>query len=288
MQGKVEICGVNTAKLKVLKNEETMELLRRTKQGDMKAREELINGNLRLVLSVIQKFDRRGENVDDLFQVGCIGLIKAIDNFNVELDVRFSTYGVPMTFRCPKERNLDMTRKTALQEAIAIIENARIGKGRKEEIIAGLRLCVEELPFAKWSEAAVFDACDQFVLERGAIRLRDFDHAGLPSHPTIKNRFGMTAKGFRDRYYPLPDTAEFQPKFSLAEREAWNARFVVEFHRIRCTSGQHYNRERGKDQPVWQTICRLNGVSTWRQLLEQLDLDTYRPERPALTVSIKI
>lgn len=96
MQGKVEICGVNTSKLKVLKNEETMELLRRTKQGDMKAREELIAGNLRLVLSVIQKFSNRGENVDDLFQVGCIGLIKAIDNFNVDLDVRFSTYGVPM------------------------------------------------------------------------------------------------------------------------------------------------------------------------------------------------
>lgn len=96
MHGKVEICGVNTAKLKVLKNEETMDLLRRTKQGDMKAREELIGGNLRLVLSVIQKFDRRGENVDDLFQVGCIGLIKAIDNFNIDLDVRFSTYGVPM------------------------------------------------------------------------------------------------------------------------------------------------------------------------------------------------
>ena len=96
MQGKVEICGVNTAKLKVLKNEETAELLKRTKQGDMKAREELIAGNLRLVLSVIQKFTNRGENVDDLFQVGCIGLIKAIDNFNVDLDVRFSTYGVPM------------------------------------------------------------------------------------------------------------------------------------------------------------------------------------------------
>lgn len=96
MQGKVEICGVNTAKLKVLKNEETAKLLKRTKQGDMKAREELIAGNLRLVLSVIQKFTNRGENVDDLFQVGCIGLIKAIDNFNVDLDVRFSTYGVPM------------------------------------------------------------------------------------------------------------------------------------------------------------------------------------------------
>ena len=96
MQGKVEICGVNTAKLKVLKNEETIELLRRTKAGDMAAREELIAGNLRLVLSVIQRFANRGENADDLFQVGCIGLIKAIDNFNTDLDVRFSTYGVPM------------------------------------------------------------------------------------------------------------------------------------------------------------------------------------------------
>lgn len=96
MQGKVEICGVKTSTLKVLKNHETMELLRRTKEGDMNAREQLIAGNLRLVLSVIQRFDRRSENADDLFQVGCIGLIKAIDNFKLELDVRFSTYGVPM------------------------------------------------------------------------------------------------------------------------------------------------------------------------------------------------
>lgn len=96
IQGKVEICGVNTSKLKVLKNEETMDLLRRTKNGDMDAREQLISGNLRLVLSVIQKFMGRGESADDLFQVGCIGLIKAIDNFNVDLDVKFSTYGVPM------------------------------------------------------------------------------------------------------------------------------------------------------------------------------------------------
>ncbi|MEG1878140.1 MAG: RNA polymerase sporulation sigma factor SigG [Pseudoflavonifractor sp.] len=96
MQGKVEICGVNTSKLKVLKNDETVALLKRTKQGDMDAREQLISGNLRLVLSVIQKFNHRGENADDLFQVGCIGLIKAIDNFNIDLNVRFSTYGVPM------------------------------------------------------------------------------------------------------------------------------------------------------------------------------------------------
>ena len=96
MQNKVEICGVNTSKLKVLKNDETQALLLRAKQGDMKARGELIAGNLRLVLSVIQRFANRGENADDLFQVGCIGLIKAIDNFNTDLDVRFSTYGVPM------------------------------------------------------------------------------------------------------------------------------------------------------------------------------------------------
>jgi len=96
MQNKVEICGVNTSKLKVLKNDETQALLLRAKQGDMKAREELIAGNLRLVLSVIQRFANRGENADDLFQVGCIGLIKAIDNFDPDQPVRFSTYGVPM------------------------------------------------------------------------------------------------------------------------------------------------------------------------------------------------
>ena len=96
MLNKVELCGVNTAKLKVLKNEETQALLRRAKEGDKQAREELIAGNLRLVLSVIHKFANRGENVDDLFQVGCIGLNKAIDNFDTSLDVKFSTYGVPM------------------------------------------------------------------------------------------------------------------------------------------------------------------------------------------------
>ena len=92
----MEICGVNTARLKVLKSDEMQELLLRVKAGDMQARDELIRGNLRLVLSVIQKFTNRGENVDDLFQVGCIGLIKAIDNFDVDLNVKFSTYGVPM------------------------------------------------------------------------------------------------------------------------------------------------------------------------------------------------
>ena len=96
MQGKVEICGVNTARLKTLKNDEMVRLLKLTREGDENARQQLIEGNLRLVLSVIQKFLGRGENPDDLFQVGCVGLLKAIANFNTDLNVRFSTYGVPM------------------------------------------------------------------------------------------------------------------------------------------------------------------------------------------------
>ena len=96
MQGKVEICGVNTAKLPVLKAQETRTLLEKARTGDREARQALIAGNLRLVLSVIQKFVGRGESMDDLFQVGCIGLIKAVDCFDLSQNVQFSTYGVPM------------------------------------------------------------------------------------------------------------------------------------------------------------------------------------------------
>lgn len=93
---KVEICGVDTSKLPVLTNEEMRELFRRMQSGEIEAREELVNGNLRLVLSVIKRFNHRGENVDDLFQVGCIGLMKSIDNFDLGQNVKFSTYAVPM------------------------------------------------------------------------------------------------------------------------------------------------------------------------------------------------
>ena len=96
MQGKVEICGVNTSRLRLLSAAEMDALLQRTKQGDLQARDQLIEGNLRLVLSVIQRFDKRGECPDDLFQVGCVGLLKAIANFDPDKNVRFSTYGVPM------------------------------------------------------------------------------------------------------------------------------------------------------------------------------------------------
>ena len=96
IQGKVEICGVNTAKLPLIKNEEKEALFARIEAGDEKAREDYIKGNLRLVLSVIKRFTSSNENVDDLFQIGCVGLIKAVDNFDSSLNVKFSTYAVPM------------------------------------------------------------------------------------------------------------------------------------------------------------------------------------------------
>ncbi len=101
---KVIICGVDTSKLPLLKEAEKEALLKKAKAGSKAAREELINGNLRLVLSVIQRFTGRGENLDDLFQVGCIGLIKSIDNFDITQKVRFSTYAVPMVIECRNPR----------------------------------------------------------------------------------------------------------------------------------------------------------------------------------------
>ena len=115
MQGKVEICGVNTSKLRVLSQKEMDALLHRSKAGDEAARQQLIEGNLRLVLSVIQRFEKRGESPDDLFQVGCIGLIKAISNFDPDKQVRFSTYGVPAICECrnSKQRSFYNDKKTS-------------------------------------------------------------------------------------------------------------------------------------------------------------------------------
>lgn len=158
MQGKVEICGVNTAKLKVLKNDETKALLERAKKGDKAAREELINGNIRLVLSVIQKFIGRGENVDDLFQVGCIGLIKAIDNFDTSHDVKFSTYGVPMIageirryLRDNSPVRVSRSMRDTAYKVLQVKEKLMAEKGREpsvEEIAKELDIKKEEVVFA--------------------------------------------------------------------------------------------------------------------------------------------
>lgn len=157
-KSKVEICGVNTAKLPVLKNEKMKELLIKIKDGDLKSREEFIQGNLRLVLSIIQRFNRRGEPVDDLFQVGCIGLIKAIDNFDLSQNVRFSTYAVPMIIgeiRRHLRDNNPIRVSRSLRDIAYKALHAReqlIYKNSKEptiyEIAAELKLPKEDVVFA--------------------------------------------------------------------------------------------------------------------------------------------
>jgi len=155
---KVEICGVNTSELPVLTNEEMQELFKKIKAGDMEAREKFIQGNLRLVLSIIQRFNRRGENVDDLFQVGCIGLIKAIDNFDLNQNVRFSTYAVPMIIgeirRYLRDNNPIRVSRSLRDIAYKALQarDQLVNKNLKEptitEIAKELNLPKEEIVFA--------------------------------------------------------------------------------------------------------------------------------------------
>jgi len=158
MINKVEICGVNTSNLPVLKNEEMKRLFLRVQEGEKEAREDLIKGNLRLVLSVIQRFSNRGEYVDDLFQVGCIGLIKAIDNFDLGQNVRFSTYAVPMIIgeirRYLRDNNpvrVSRSLRDIAYKALQVRERLLAEKSREpslQEIAEQLLLPQEEVVFA--------------------------------------------------------------------------------------------------------------------------------------------
>lgn len=158
MQTKVEICGVNTSKLRVLSSEETDRLLKLAQSGDRAAREELISCNLRLVLSVIQKFTNRGENADDLFQVGCIGLIKAIDHFDTTLGVKFSTYGVPMIIgeirrylRDNSSIRVSRSLRDTAYKVLSARERLQTAHGREptvEEISKELGIPREDIVFA--------------------------------------------------------------------------------------------------------------------------------------------
>ena len=155
---KVEICGINTADLKLLSEKEKTELLRKSQAGDRSARDELVKGNLRLVLSVIQRFANRGENPDDLFQVGCIGLIKAIDNFDTAMDVKFSTYAVPMVIgeirRYLRDNNsvrVSRSMRDTAYKAMQIKERVIGEEGREpgvEEIAKELGIPKEEVVLA--------------------------------------------------------------------------------------------------------------------------------------------
>ena len=177
MLGKVEICGVNTAKLKVLKEDEMMELMARSKQGDQEARNALVEGNLRLVLSVIQRFSGSGESPDDLFQVGCIGLIKAITNFSMDYNVKFSTYGVPMiagevrrflrdNSAIRVSRSLRDTAYRVLQAREAMMKDQQ-KEPSMEEIAEHLGLPVEEVNFAMDAIASPMSLYDPIYSDGG-------------------------------------------------------------------------------------------------------------------------
>lgn len=191
---KVEICGIDTSKLKVLSEKEKNDLLLKVKDGDKSARESLINGNLKLVLSVIQRFSSRGENLDDLFQVGCIGLIKAIDNFDITLGLRFSTYAVPMIIgeirrylrdynpirvsrsirdtayhaMKIKERIINETQREPTVEEIAREMNVK-----KENVVIALEAIVEPVSLY---EPVYFDAGDTiYVMDQIGDKNTDID-----------------------------------------------------------------------------------------------------------------
>lgn len=180
---KVEICGVDTSKLPVISEKEKLDLMRRAKEGDAAARDRMIASNLRLVLSVVQKFANRGENPDDLFQVGCIGLIKAIDHFDPTLEVRFSTYGVPMIIgeirRYLRDNNavrVSRSMRDTAYKALQVRERLlgenlveptveQIAKemgARRQEVVAALEAIVEPISLYEpiYSDGGRSDLCD--------------------------------------------------------------------------------------------------------------------------------
>ncbi len=206
MQGKVEICGVNTSRLHVLSQVEMDALLRRAQAGDEDAREKLIEGNLRLVLSVIQRFDKRGENPDDLFQVGCIGLIKAISNFDPDKQVRFSTYGVPMIAgevrRYLRDNSVIRVSRSIRDVAYRVLQckealTTRLGREPTlEEISKELEIPLEEVSRALDAVCAPASLYDPVYSDGGDAltvmdQVRDTKNTedGWMEHITLQNAF---------------------------------------------------------------------------------------------------
>ena len=268
MQGKVDLCGVNTSQLPVLPQAQMESLLLLAKGGDAKARQMLIEGNLRLVLSVIQRFDKRGENPDDLFQVGCIGLMKAINNFDPSKQVKFSTYGVPMIRE--KRGNLKgvsmMTRKQALQRAIEHLS-------RFPEYTEEVRLLEEirrELPLIHWSDRSIHDTVEQFILDNGRPpTASDFKKAGMPPHTVIQNKYKMPLSQWLNENYPTPKPSAEELK------EEYTQAFLEDYHRIKPRSQYEFNQHKRPETRGWQTVAAYHNTRSWRKLLKKLDLPLY-------------
>jgi len=219
---KVEIAGVNTAKLPALSNEEKKELLIKIKNGDMEAREKFINGNLRLVLSVIQRFYNRGENVDDLFQIGCVGLIKAIDNFDVNQDVQFSTYGVPMIIgeirRYLRDNNSVRVSRSIRDMAYKVLQiKERINKEQNRE--ANVDEIAKELGVEKEEIAFCLDAIQDPISLQEPLYNKDGTEK-LYVMDQIRDN-----KNIDDRWVEDLTIAQAMKKLNKREREIISRRF---------------------------------------------------------------
>ncbi len=265
---KVVICGVDTSKLPVLKEKEKEKLLIEVKKGSKSAREALINGNLRLVLSVIQRFTARGENLDDLFQIGCIGLIKAIDNFDVSHNVRFSTYAVPMIIECRETHKgvSTMTRKQALQKAIEVLAADK----ENEAVIHKLEEIKADMPLNHWSESSIFDTVEQFIEDNGRPpTATDFKKKGMPPHPVIKLRFNKTLGEWLEEHYPTPKPTAEELK------QIYTEAFLRDYDRIKPRSQEEFNQNKSPDTRGWQTVATYHNVKSWRNLVKALGLPLY-------------
>ncbi len=224
MLNKVEICGVNTSKLPVLSNERITELFLAAKSGDQAAREELISGNLRLVLSVLQRFNNRGENADDLFQVGCIGLIKAIDNFDLSQNVRLSTYAVPMIIgeirRYLRDNNpirVSRSLRDVAYRALQARDRLTADSGREptlEEIAKSIDLPQEDIIFALDAIADPISLYEPVYHDNGGDQLYVMDQ--VSDHTT-------TEKKWLDNL----NIKEGLAKLSDREKKILNLRFFV-------------------------------------------------------------
>jgi RNA polymerase sigma factor (sigma-70 family) len=266
MQGKVEICGVNTSALRLLSPVEMDTLLRRAKEGDSTARDKLIEGNLRLVLSVIQRFDKRGENPDDLFQVGCIGLIKAISNFDPDKQVRFSTYGVPMIVGCRNsERSSTMTRKQALHKAIEALKLQ--GENEAAEVLEQMG---GDLPIMHWSDVVIRDTVDQFVVDHGRLpNAVDFKRPGMPPYRVFMEHYGLAPSDWLQATYPEHFPTKEQ------QMDMYTQAFIEDYWRIKPRSADEFNEKRSDKSRGWRSVARYHHLGTWRSLLAHLGLPKY-------------
>ncbi len=157
------------------------------------------------------------------------------------------------------------TRKTALLDAIEIVKIAGLPEEQKNNLVKMLTLCVTELPFTKWSENAIYDACDQFLLDHGRVpSISEFDRSGLPSHPVVQRRLGISVREFRERYF----RDELEKQKAAPDREVILRNFTDEYKRIGFTTQKGYDQHRSAGQPSAQTILKYIGVTSWRDLLK--------------------